>query len=399
MQRRLGVAGEDRHLLLGQDRSFVDGLRGHVDRRAGDLHTCSESVPNGVPALESGQKRRVCVEHPSRESGEHLCAENSTEARHRNDVDLVALQYIDEAPGIGTPVKGRPIAFTQDELGRHAAVSGNLQGTALAVGHHDGYFQAGLDDRFQDRAAARSEDSQAHVAATAQTAHEDDPTPCTGVIEQTSRYAPTGMSTSHLIHSYGYLAVFVFVAIESLGVPIPGESAVIAAGAYAGETHKLNPWLLFLVAALAAILGNIAGYSIGRKGGFPLALRYGSKIRLDQHKLKVGKYVLDEQGAKVVFFGRFVSVLRTYVAFLAGTLQMQWQRFALATVAAAVAWAGIYTALAYYAAGTLKRLSGIVDVALGGVALVVVVAFLFVVRHQVKRLGDRAEAAYPGPLV
>jgi membrane protein DedA with SNARE-associated domain len=78
---------------------------------------------------------------------------------------------------------------------------------------------------------------------------------------------------------------------------------------------------------------------------------------------------------------------------------MQWQRFALATVAAAVAWAGIYTALAYYAAGTLKRLSGIVDVALGGVALVVVVAFLFVVRHQVKRLGDRAEAAYPGPLV
>ena len=116
------------------------------------------------------------------------------------------------------------------------------------------------------------------------------------------------MNTTHLIHSYGYLAVFVFVAIESLGVPIPGETAVIAAGAYAGETHKLNPWLLFLVAAVAAIAGNIAGYSIGRKGGFPLALRYGSKIRLDQHKLKVGKYVLDKQGSKVVFFGRFVSV-------------------------------------------------------------------------------------------
>jgi membrane protein DedA with SNARE-associated domain len=68
-------------------------------------------------------------------------------------------------------------------------------------------------------------------------------------------------------------------------------------------------------------------------------------------------------------------------------------------VAAAVAWAGIYTALAYNAAGTLKRLSGTVDLALGGVALVLVVAVLFVVRHQVKRLGDRAEAAYPGPLV
>ena len=207
------------------------------------------------------------------------------------------------------------------------------------------------------------------------------------------------MNTTHLIHSYGYLAVFVFVAVESLGVPIPGETAVIAAGAYAGETHKLNPWLLFLVAAVAAIVGNIAGYSIGRKGGFPLALRYGSKIRLDQHKLKVGKYVLDKQGSKVVFFGRFVSVLRSYVAFLAGTLHMQWEKFAIATVASAVAWAGIYTALAYNAAGTIKRLSGTFDLVLGAVALVVVVAVLFAVRHQVKRLGDRAEAAYPGPLV
>jgi len=207
------------------------------------------------------------------------------------------------------------------------------------------------------------------------------------------------MSTTHLIHSYGYLAVLVFVAIESLGVPIPGETALIAAGAYAGETHKLNPWLIFLVAGAAAIAGNIAGYSIGRKGGFALALRYGSKIRLDQHKLKVGKYVLDQQGSKVVFFGRFVSVLRTYVAFLAGTLHMQWQKFAVATVAAAVAWAGIYTALAYNAAGAIKRLSGTVDLALGGAALVVVVVVLFAVRHQVNRLGDRAEAAYPGPLV
>ena len=63
-----------------------------------------------------------------------------------------------------------------------------------------------------------------------------------------------------------------------------------------------------------------------------------------------------------------------------------------------MAWAGIYTALAYNAAGTIKRLSGTFDLVLGGVAVVVVVAVLFAVRHQVKRLGDRAEAAYPGPL-
>jgi membrane protein DedA with SNARE-associated domain len=206
------------------------------------------------------------------------------------------------------------------------------------------------------------------------------------------------MGTSHLIQSYGYVAVFVFVAVEGVGVPIPGESAVIAAGAYAGQTHRLNPWLIFLVAAAAAIAGNIGGYSLGRKGGFTLALRYGNKVHLDQHKLKIGKYVLDRQGSKVVFFGRFVSVLRTYVAFLAGTLQMQWQKFAVATVASAVAWAGIYTVLAYYAAGTIKRLSGTVDLALGGACVVIVVVALLVVRRQMKRLGEKAEAAYPGSL-
>ncbi|HXW80348.1 MAG TPA: DedA family protein [Acidimicrobiales bacterium] len=206
------------------------------------------------------------------------------------------------------------------------------------------------------------------------------------------------MNTTHLIHNYGYWAVFLFVAAESLGVPIPGETAVIAAGAYAGATHKLNPWLIFAVAALAAILGNIAGYWIGSKGGFALARRYGNKVHLDERKLKVGRYVLDRQGAKVVFFGRFISILRTYVAFLAGTLHMQWLKFLGASIAGAIVWSGIYTAASYKAANTIKRLSGILDLALGLTAIAVVVVVLLLVRQQVSKLGDKAEAAYPGPL-
>lgn len=207
------------------------------------------------------------------------------------------------------------------------------------------------------------------------------------------------MNTTHLIDHYGYWAVFVFVAVESLGVPIPGETAVIAAGAYAGATHKLNPWLIFAVAALAAVLGNMAGYWIGAKGGFALARRYGPKLHLDERKLKVGRYVLDRQGEKVVFFGRFVSILRTYVAFLAGTLHMQWLKFFGATVAAAVVWSGIYTAVSYRAASTIKRLSGVLDLALGLLAVAIVVVVFLLVRQQVSKLGDKAEAAYPGPLL
>jgi membrane protein DedA with SNARE-associated domain len=206
------------------------------------------------------------------------------------------------------------------------------------------------------------------------------------------------MNTNHLISTYGYWAVFVFVAAESLGVPIPGETVLIVAGAYAGQTHRLSPWVIFVVAMVAALVGNMAGYLIGFKGGFALATRYGSKIRLDERKLKVGRYVLDRQGGKVVFFGRFISILRTYIAFLAGTVRMDWRKFAVATAAAAVVWSAVYTTLAYEAAKALKRLSGVVDLAVAGVAIVVVVAVVLLTRRQLKVLGDKAEAAYPGPL-
>ena len=143
----------------------------------------------------------------------------------------------------------------------------------------------------------------------------------------------------------------------------------------------------------------MVGYWIGAKGGFALARRYGPKIHLDERKLKVGRYVLDRQGEKVVFLGRFVSVLRTYVAFLAGTLHMQWLKFFVASVAGALVWSGIYTAVSYRAASTIKRLSGALDLAIGLAAVVIVVAVFLLVRQQVAKLGDKAEAAYPGPLL
>lgn len=204
-------------------------------------------------------------------------------------------------------------------------------------------------------------------------------------------------STSSLSH-YGYLGVGLVVGAESLGVPIPGETALIAAAAYAGDTHKLNPWLIFAVASLAAVAGNILGYLIGLKGGFRLAVRYGQKIRLDEAKLKVGRYVFDTQGTKVVFIGRFVSVLRTYVAFLAGTVEMRFRTFLLTSVAAALAWSALYTGLAYNASGFLHRVSTPFDIGIGVVAVAVVAGGYFFVRSHFKRLQDKAEAAYPGAL-
>ena len=206
------------------------------------------------------------------------------------------------------------------------------------------------------------------------------------------------MNIGHLIESYGYAAVFLLVGAESLGVPVPGETALIIAGTYAGHTHRLSPWLIFLVASAGAIIGDNIGFWLGDKGGYRLARRYGHWVRLDQHKLKIARYVFDTHGPKVVFFGRFVSILRTYVAFLAGTSRMRWRKFLPANAAGGIVWAGIYTLIAYLAGNALQRASGTIDLVIVGVAVLGVAGILFIVRSQIAMLGLRAEAAYPEPL-
>ena len=207
------------------------------------------------------------------------------------------------------------------------------------------------------------------------------------------------LNISHLLATYGYWAVFALVAAESLGIPLPGETALIIAAAYAGHTHHLSPWIIFAVASAAAIAGDNVGFWIGGKGGYRLARKYGHKVRLDERKLKIARYLFDTHGPKVVFFGRFISLLRVYAAFLAGTSRMRWHRFLFANATGGIAWAGAYTLAAYLAGDTLRSLSGTIDLAIGGTAgLTIAAALLLILRRQTGKLAARAETAYPGPL-
>ncbi len=202
----------------------------------------------------------------------------------------------------------------------------------------------------------------------------------------------------HLLGQYGYLAVFLFVMVESLGIPFPGETMVIAAAVYAGATHSLSVWGIWLVAAAAAIVGDNIGFGIGHWGGYRLLRRYGSKVRLDEAKLKVGRLIFDRHGGKVVFFGRFVSILRTYAAFLAGTNRMQYVRFLAFNASGGILWSAVYSFGFYYLGAQLKNARGPVDYGLGAAAFVIVVAFIIWLRRHEKRLEAEAEVAYPGPL-
>jgi membrane protein DedA with SNARE-associated domain len=206
------------------------------------------------------------------------------------------------------------------------------------------------------------------------------------------------MNITHLIETFGYWALFALVAAESLGVPLPGETALIVAGTYAGTTHHLNPWLIFAVASAAAIIGDNIGYWFGDKGGYALARRYGPKVRFDEHKLKIARYLFDRHGAKVVFFGRFVALLRTYAAFLADTSRMRWRLFLPANAAGGIVWAGAFTLASYLAGHTLERASSTITWVLAGAAVLAIVVGIVLLRRQGHRLAAKAEAAYPGPL-
>jgi membrane protein DedA with SNARE-associated domain/membrane-associated phospholipid phosphatase len=150
----------------------------------------------------------------------------------------------------------------------------------------------------------------------------------------------------HLLETYGYLAVLVLVGLESLGLPLPGETALLTASAYAAAGH-LSIVAVVAAAAIGALLGDAGAYWIGRTGGIALLRRYGRLLRVDDGRLERAERFYQRHGGKTVFFGRFVSLLRSVAALLAGVARMPYGRFTLYNVAGGICWATLVGALGY----------------------------------------------------
>jgi membrane protein DedA with SNARE-associated domain len=152
------------------------------------------------------------------------------------------------------------------------------------------------------------------------------------------------------------------------------------------------------IAALGAVVGDNIGYLVGRRLGLPLALRHGARIGLDEPRLKVGRYLFERHGVAVVFLGRFVALLRTFAAVLAGLNAMPWPRFLAANAAGALCWAATVGGAAALLGHGVAHAGGPVRLALlAGALLAIAAGLAFFKRHE-KVLLARAEAAYPGPL-
>jgi membrane protein DedA with SNARE-associated domain len=168
-----------------------------------------------------------------------------------------------------------------------------------------------------------------------------------------------------------YWALFVLVAVESSGVPVPGETALIAAGVLASK-GRVHIEYVIAIATVAAMLGDNVGYLIGRTGGRRLLERPGFMEDYRRGIIKHGEPFFQRHGAKAVFLGRWIAGLRIAAAWLAGINRMEWKRFLFWNALGAVAWATSVGLLAYWLGPTAEKIFrtlGLAGVVLAALAL------------------------------
>ena len=188
-----------------------------------------------------------------------------------------------------------------------------------------------------------------------------------------------------LVHHYGLLALFLIVMFESGGVPLPGETALIAAAIFASQ-GDLDIAEVIAVAAAAAIIGDNLGYWLGRTAGRTVLERFGRIQRWSKPSLQWSERFFQRHGGKTVFIGRFVAVLRVTAAWMAGVSHMRWWRFFLWNAAGGICWAVLVGLVAYYAGHAAADAIGRYGFAGAAVVVVLVVLALAGVHFWRKRM-------------
>ena len=194
-----------------------------------------------------------------------------------------------------------------------------------------------------------------------------------------------------LIPIYGPWIIFGIVAIESAGVPLPGETILVASALLSAATGEINIIAVVLAAAAGAIVGDGVGYVIGRRLGLPFLRRYGRHIRLDDDRLLIGRYLFFQYGNAVVFFGRFIAVLRMFAALLAGANGMPAARFFFFNITGGVCWACLFGFGAYAVGGEIYKISGTLSVISLGLFIAAGYALSIFIRRNEVTLRLQAE--------
>jgi membrane protein DedA with SNARE-associated domain len=193
---------------------------------------------------------------------------------------------------------------------------------------------------------------------------------------------------SHLIEhhqSWALVLLFLLIGVESAGVPLPGETALVASGVLASQ-GKLNIVAVIAVASAAAIIGDNGGYWIGRKGGRKLLERWPLVNRHAQKVLPRAERIFARHGGKTVFFGRFIAILRITAAWMAGISRMTWWRFLVFNAAGGILWATLVGLVAYYSGQAAASAIQTYGVYAAGAIAFVAIAFVLGLRWWERRM-------------
>jgi membrane protein DedA with SNARE-associated domain len=199
----------------------------------------------------------------------------------------------------------------------------------------------------------------------------------------------------HLLQEYGYAAIFAIIAFENVGLPVPGETILITSAIFAATTHELNAVGIVITATLAAFGGAVAGFMIGRYGERHLLHRFGRYLHLDERDLRLGRYLFQRFGGRVVFVARFIAFLRSLAGLLAGANSMPLKPFLIASGLGAMAWAAAFGFGAYALGREIEVVSARAGVMLGTLVLVAAIAGLVFLRRNRARLQIEADRAAP----
>jgi membrane protein DedA with SNARE-associated domain len=188
-----------------------------------------------------------------------------------------------------------------------------------------------------------------------------------------------------LLEDYGYLAVGALVLLDNGGIPVPGQTILVAAAVYAGA-GRLNFPAVLAVAVAAAVIGNALGYLIGRKGGRAFVHRWGRYVLLTPARLERAEEFFERHGAAVVTWARFVDVLRQTNGIIAGTVGMPWRRFMVFNVIGAALWAGVWAGLGYAAGAHIGTVyAAVARSQLLALAVLGALAAVLLARHLLRR--------------
>jgi membrane protein DedA with SNARE-associated domain len=201
---------------------------------------------------------------------------------------------------------------------------------------------------------------------------------------------------AEFVSNYGIWMVAAFIALESIGLPLPAEAALIAAAFFAARTQDIDIWSLIAAGIVAAVLGEMVGFWIGRRFGHQLLLRYGTRVGFTEERIRLGQWLFVRFGGRFVFIARFLPFMRNIAAVLAGTNSMAQHSFYFASATAAAAWIIIYGLSAYSFGGAFANLASPAAVVLGLAATLIVLATPVLILRYERSLLVKVEREFPG---